>query len=411
MSRRKKLSPIIVIFLTIFIDLVGFGIIIPLSPYLSRTFGASPAEIGWLMAIYSFMQFIFAPLWGRLSDRVGRRPIMLVSILGGFVSYLGFAFATSFTGLFLARMFAGICGANVSTAMAYIADISSEKDRSKSMGLIGAAFGLGFIFGPIIGGFAGEIGNKIGSVPPWGMNFGALVAATISLINFLLALRILDESLPLERRAINIANVKPSRFKMLFKHIRTPTVGPLIFLFFMSGLAMAHMESNLFIYVFDVFNWSQMKANVGFAYVGVVMVITQGYLVRKLLPKFGESNLLPRGIFLMAIGFAGIGFAHSTGVMALVMTALALGNGLTNPSILGSISLLTDGSEQGEVMGVTQSLASLARILGPPMGGFFYQTITPAAPFWVAGGISTIGLLLVITIKGKIPISGRQTNP
>lgn len=411
MSQRKKLSPVIVIFLTIFIDLVGFGIIIPLSPYLSRMFGASPAKIGWLMAIYSLMQFVFAPFWGRLSDRVGRRPIMLISILGGFGSYIGFAFATSFKGLFLARMFAGICGANVSTAMAYIADISSEKDRSKSMGLIGAAFGLGFIFGPIIGGFAGEIGDKIGSVPPWGMNFGALIAAAISLINFLLALKILDESLPAEKRAIAANRVKPSRFKMLFKHIRTPTVGPLILLFFLSGLAMAHMESNLFLFVFDVFKWSQMTANLGFAYVGVIMVFTQGYLIRKLLPRFGERSLLPRGIFLMGIGFIGIGFANSIATMALVMTALALGNGLTNPSILGSISLLADGSEQGEVMGVTQSLAALARILGPPMGGYFYQTITPAAPFWIAGGISAIGLLLVITIRGKIPVSGRQTNP
>lgn len=410
MSEKKKLSPLVVIFLTIFIDLVGFGIIIPLSPYLSRTFGASPVKIGWLMAIYSLMQFIFAPFWGRLSDRLGRRPIMLVSICGGFVSYLGFAFATSFWGLFLARMFAGICGANVSTAMAYIADVSSEKDRSKSMGLIGAAFGLGFIFGPVIGGFAGEIGKKIGSVPPWGMNFGALIAAGISLLNLILAWRILTESLPVEKRGKS-SQEKKARLKLVFKHLHTPTVGPLILLFFICGLAMAHMESNLFIYVDDVFKWSPLKANMGFAYVGLVMVFTQGYLIRKLLPRFGERSLLPRGIFLMAVGFIGIGFAKSTGVMALVMTALALGNGFTNPSILGSISLLTDGREQGEVMGVTQSLAALARILGPPLGGYFYQTLAPAAPFWVAGGITLLGLLIVITIRGKIPVSARRENP
>lgn len=409
MSEKKKISPLVVIFLTIFIDLVGFGIIIPLSPFLSRNFGASPAQIGWLMAIYSLMQFVFAPFWGKLSDRIGRRPIMLVSIFGGFGSYVLFAFATSFAGLFVARMFAGICGANVSTAMAYIADVSSEKDRSKSMGLIGAAFGLGFIFGPVIGGFAGEIGKRIGSTPPWGMNFGALVAAAISLINFLLAVKILKESLPIEKRGG--VKVKPSRFKMLFKHLHTPAVGPLILLFFMSGLAMAHMESNLFIYVDDVFKWPPFKANLGFAYVGLVMVFTQGYLIRKLLPRFGERSLLPRGIFLMAIGFAGIGFAHSAGVMAVVMTALALGNGFTNPSILGSISLLTDGREQGEAMGVTQSMAALARILGPPMGGYFYQTVSPAAPFWIASGIAALGLLLVITIHSRIPASGRRENP
>ncbi len=409
MKQRKSLSPLVVIFLTIFIDLVGFGIIIPLSPYLSREFNASPAQIGWLMSIYSLMQFIFSPFWGRLSDRIGRRPVMLVSILGGVVSYSVYAFATTFTGLFIARMFAGICGANVSTAMAYIADLTDEKERSKSMGLIGAAFGLGFIFGPVIGGFAGEVGMKLGSVPPWGMNFGALVAAAISLLNFLLAYKILKESLPLEKR--HAVSVKPSRIKLIFKHLHTPTVGPLIILFFMCGLAMAHMESNLFIYVDDVFNWSHLKANLGFAYVGVVMVFTQGFLIRKLLPRFGERNLLPRGIILMAIGFAGIGFANSAGVMALVMTALALGNGFTNPSILGSISLLTDGREQGEVMGVTQSLAALARILGPPLGGYYYQTFAPAAPFWIAGAIAAAGLLIVITIRAKIPVSGRRENP
>jgi len=402
------LSPLLVIFITVFLDLVGFGIIIPLSPFLSREFNADPVQIGWLMSIYSLMQFIFAPIWGRLSDRIGRRPIMLFSLFGGALSYLIFAFATSFSGLFIARLFAGICAANISTAMAYIADITHEKDRSKNMGLIGAAFGLGFIFGPVISGLSMEIGFKINSRPPFGMNFPALIASGLCFLNFLLAFKILKESLPPEKRGQ--APARASRIKNALKHLSRPVVGPLILVFFLCGLGMAHMESNLFLYVSDIFNWSNKKASFGFAYVGIIMVITQGYLIRKLLPKWGERILLPMGLFMMVIGLAGIGISNSVGVLAVIMTILALGNGFTNPSVLGGISLMSDSREQGEVMGVTHSLASLARILGPPLGGWYYKHFSPSAPFFVAGIMVFVALIIVSLLISKIPNSGRQNH-
>ncbi len=405
MSSKKK-SPLFIIFVTVFIDLVGFGIIIPLSPYLAIKFNATPTEIGWLMSVYSLMQFVFSPFWGNISDRVGRRPIILLSLFGSGASYLAFAYSTSLTGIFLSRLFAGVFAANISTAMAYIADVTPEKDRSKSMGLIGAAFGLGFILGPIIGGFAGDFGTRLGDAPPLGMNFSAIVASVLCFANFFIATRVLKETLPPEKRN-SVGREKPSRFKMIYKHLRTPTVGGLIFTVFLSGLAMAHMESNLFIYVHDVFQWPQLKANLGFAYVGVIMVITQGYLIRKLLPRWGEKILLPLGLITMAVGLAGIGFSRDVTTMAIVMTLLALGYGFANPSTLGSISLLSNERQQGEIMGVTQSLSALARILGPPLGGLYYQKISPSAPFWIAGGVCLLALLIVGRILKNLPAHGK----
>ena len=182
-----KKNALFVIFMTVFVDLVGFGIIIPLTPFLSRKLGATPFEIGALMTVYSLMQFLMSPFWGSLSDRLGRRPIILVSLLVSSLSHLGFAFSTTLVGLFLARMFAGIGGANISTAMAYIADVTDKKDRSKGMGLIGAAFGLGFVLGPFLGGFFGELGTHFGSEPPLGKSLAAVVASAICLFNFVIA--------------------------------------------------------------------------------------------------------------------------------------------------------------------------------------------------------------------------------
>ncbi|HEX4923760.1 MAG TPA: MFS transporter, partial [Bdellovibrionales bacterium] len=222
----KNKPALFIIFLTVFIDLVGFGIIIPLSPYLATRFGATPFEVGMLMAIYSFMQFLFSPVWGRLSDRFGRRPIILISLFGTGLAHLVFAFSSQLWMLFVSRALAGVAGGNISTAMAYVADITGEKDRSKGMGLVGAAFGLGFILGPVIGGVLGEVGLKISEAPPFGAGFPALGAAALCLFNFLLGLRILAESLPPERRRVRHAN--GNRFEVITEYFRRPVIGPLL---------------------------------------------------------------------------------------------------------------------------------------------------------------------------------------
>lgn len=407
----------IVIFFTVFIDLVGFGIVIPLNPYLARQFHASPTEIGLLMSVYSIMQFLFSPFWGGWSDRIGRRPVILVSLLGGALSYLVFAFADTLWLLFVARAMAGVFGGNISAAHAYIADVTSPAERSKGMGLIGAAFGLGFIFGPLLGGLLGAFGQTLGSHPPFGMSFSALGAAALCFGNFLLAVIVLKESLPLEARGRRLSDEssRPShephrrrRFQEIARHVRRPMAGSLIFVFFLSGLAMAQMESMLFPLVADRFQWDLKTSSYGFAYVGFLMVITQGWLIRKWMPKFGEPPLLALGLALFGISLFGIAVSNSVAVLAVTMTVLALGNGLMRPPNLGLISLLTPAEEQGAAMGVTNSLASLGRIIGPALGGVLYQNVSQGAPFVLAGGLTALALALVVSKYDRLPIAGRK---
>jgi multidrug resistance protein len=401
-------SPLLVIFLTVFIDLVGFGIILPLSPYLARAFDATPTEIGLLMSVYSLMQFLFSPFWGSLSDRIGRRPVILISLFGGGLSYLAFAFGESLWVLFAARAFAGLFGGNISTAHAYIADVTTSENRSKGMGLLGAAFGLGFIFGPLLGGVFALWGKQLGSTPPFGENFPALGAAVICLANALLATFVLKESLPAGLRRAPREHKK--RFSLIMAHLRQPLVGPLIWVFFLSGLAMAQMESMLFPFMDDRFNWDMHQASYGFAYVGVIMVFTQGYLIRKWMPRSGEPKLLTAGLALFGVSLFGIAMSHSIPMMAIAMTVLAVGNGLMRPPNLGMISLLTPANEQGSVLGVTNSLASLGRIVGPVLGGWLYQNFDQSAPFHLAGALALIALFLVLARFARLPVTGKKVS-
>lgn len=403
-----KRSPLLVIFLTVFIDLVGFGIIIPLSPYLAREFAASPKQIGLLLSIYSITQFLFSPFWGSLSDRVGRRPVLLVSIAGGALAYLLFAFSTSFWLLFAARALAGFFGGNISTAHAYIADVTTPEERSKGMGLIGAAFGLGFIIGPVLGGVFGLIGQSLGSAPPFGLSFSALGAALICIFNFLFAWRKLPESLPPEKR-VNVRS-RRKRLAELWSQLQRPKVGSLIFVYFLSGLAMAQMEAMLFPYVDDVFHWDLQKASFGFAYVGILMVLTQGVFIRRWMPRFGEPLLLSAGLALFSLSLFGIAFSTTVFVLAVTMTVLALGNGLMRPPNLGLISLLTPADEQGAVMGVTNSTASLGRIIGPVIGGLLYEKAGRPVPFLFAGFLAAIAFVIIAVMYGRLPVSGRLST-
>jgi DHA1 family tetracycline resistance protein-like MFS transporter len=388
---QKK--PLLVIFLTVFIDLVGFGIIIPLSPYLARTYGASPLHVGLLMAIFSTMQFLFSPVWGRISDRVGRRPVLLISIAGTALAHLLFYFASELVMLFVARALAGIFSANISTAMAYIADVTNEKDRSKNMGLIGAAFGLGFICGPVLGGVLSDHGQS----------FPALVAAGISAFNFFFAFFVLKESLSKENRRLA---ERKSRVKNIFEKLQRPVVGSLLFGLFAVSFSMANMEATLFLFVHDRFGWSAQLASYGFAYVGVCIALTQGIIVRKVLPRVGERWMLIWGFLFFSIGMWLTSVSHSITILAIAMTVLALGNGFVTPSLNGALSLLTSPKEQGEVLGVGHSLSALARIFGPPLGGFLYMNLGQPVPFVFAGLLGTIGFFIIWTQRQKIPMAG-----
>ncbi len=389
--------------MTVFIDLVGFGIIIPLSPYLARQFNASAVEIGWLMAIYSLMQFLFSPFWGGLSDRIGRRPVILISLAGSFLSYLLFAFSTNLPALFIARALAGGFGGNISTTHAYIADITTKENRSKGMGMLGAAFGLGFIFGPLMGGFLSIIGEHLGQLPPFGKSFSSVGAAVLCFANLIFAFFKLPESRNTLHPSTSAEhNPKVNRLKKIFQEVLRPLTGPLMIIFFLTGLAMAQMESMLFPYMNDRFGWDMKMSSYGFAYVGVLMVLTQGYFVRKWMPRFGEVRTLMIGLVLFSISLAGISMSANILAMGIVMTLLALGTGLMRPPNLGLISQLTSPEEQGLVLGVTNSLSSLGRIIGPLIGGFFYQQIAKNSPFWLASIVVIAAIFLLVFVNKKL---------
>ncbi|NUN04453.1 MAG: MFS transporter [Bdellovibrio sp.] len=403
MSSTSNKSRLAIIFFTVFLYLVGFGVVIPIIPILSRNFGATALETGLLLSVYSLMQFLFAPFWGRLSDKLGRRPILLFCLVGEGLSYVLFAWARSLEWLFIARLLAGFFGASLSTASAYISDITPKHERSKGMALIGAAFGLGFVVGPALGGAFALWGHSINPAPHFDTSFSAYWVAALCFANFLFGLKFLSESLNEKSESA----AKKKRFSLLWHYLNLKTVGPLILVFLLSSLAMSSMEATLILFMGEKFQWTIKQVSFGFAYIGVIIVFTQGFLVRRLLPKWGERKVLRLGLTLFALGLTTIAVSENLTFMAIAMTLLSLGNGLSNPSILGSISLLTDPAEQGATMGVTQSMASLGRIIGPALGGFLYGTVTITAPFWASGLLAFLGLAVALVIYKFIPEHGR----
>jgi MFS family permease len=343
------------------------------------------------------MQFLFAPFWGRLSDRWGRRPILLMSLIGGSISYLGFAFAPSLTWLFISRSFAGVFAANISTAHAAMADMSTKKDRASAMGLIGAAFGLGFIVGPSLGALFGYLGNKLGNEAPFGLFFPAFMAFVITLLNFVWAYFKLPET--------RVADSAPVETKPSWWHFGRQSflVSYLIVVFFLANFAMPLMEVMLFPFVNDRFNWGFEQSGMGFAVVGLVMAFTQGYLVRKVMPKWGERKTAVIGMAVLGVSFYLISLSHTLALLSVAMLLLAIGNGLMRPSLLGIVSLLSSEKEQGVVMGASQSAASMGRILGPILGGWLYTTQGQPSPFFAAGCFTLLGFFALIFKYKALP--------
>lgn len=434
MSNQR--SALAVIFITVFIYLVGFGVIIPIIPSLAKDFGATSIQVGLLMSGFSAMQFLFAPFWGRRSDRLGRRPILIFCLIGEACSYLLFAFAKNFEMLLFARIIAGFFGASISTASAYISDVTPKNERSKGMALIGAAFGLGFLIGPVIGGGLMIWGQSLSAEPHFGTSFASLWVGGFCLATAAFAYFRLPESLPsianktkevahadsstktdasattsmsTETAATSVLDALLQRFRQMVTYGQRPLLGAMIFIFFLNTMAFAQMESTLVLLVKEKFLWTTKDITFGFGYIGLISVFCQGYLVRKLIPIFGERKLLAFGLITLSLSLLGIGFASSIPMLAVVMTTLSIGSSFTNPNILGSVSLLSSSDEQGVVMGTAQGVASLGRILGPVLGGALYQFFPSYAPFVAGFAISFTGFLLVAKLYSRLPESGKKT--
>lgn len=352
--KLKKVLPIL--FLIMFLVMVGFGIIIPVMPFYAEQLGASPTVLGLLMGTYSFMQFLFAPLWGRVSDKIGRKPVMMIGIFGLSLSFFILAFSTEIWMLFVARIIGGILSAaNMPTVMAYVADITTEEERSKGMGAIGAATGLGFIFGPAIGG----IFTKIDLHTPF------YLAGFISLFTLLLVLFILKESL------VYSQNKKAVQEKLLWKQAIASPLAMLYFLQFFVSLSLSGLETTFAYFGAQKAGIDSVTLGYIFMIMGFAGAIVQG-LLGKLTGKFGEGKIIQAGILVSALGFALILFVNNFTTAAIFLSIFGIGNGVIRPSIS---SLLTKKSTagHGETTGYLSSFDSLGRIIGPVLGGALYS--------------------------------------
>jgi len=413
MVLMQNKSHLTIIFITVFLYLVGFGVMIPIMPMISREYGASPLQIGLLMSSYSLMQFTFAPFWGRLSDRYGRRSILLTCLAGEVISYIAFGLADSLSGLFIARTLAGFFGASISTASASISDITPKAERSKGMALVGAAFGLGFVVGPALGGFFALSGDSLfpqrGGL--FGMQFAAFGVSAICLSTFIFAWFKLKETVHLSRLDQETRDSTKTggqnRFAVLGRFLRQPVTGALINNFFLNSFAMSIMEATLILLTADKFGWGIKEVSFGFAYIGLMSALNQGLLVRKLLPLFGEKLILFTGLLVQLISFLLIYQADSVTILGLAMTLLSIGNGFVNPSLLGSISLSAKAEEQGEVLGTAQGTAALGRILGPALGGYLYASVSWGSPFLASALLIFVSLTVSIKLRKKLPNSAK----
>lgn len=397
----------LVIFLTVFIDLIGFGIVVPLIPIYSREFGGNGWIIAAVIASYSAMQFVFSPIWGKLSDRYGRRPILLISTAGAAISYVIFAMASLHGNLWLlfaSRLFAGACGGNITVAQAYVADISKPEERSKKMGLIGMAFGLGFIFGPAISGVMNHFYGP--TAPGW-------AAAALCALNFFLTFFILAESLKPE--SIQAAN-RP-RFAQWGHTLSQPKIGLLILLFFLATFAFSCFECTLGLLIMDQFKLggiSESSHSVGtitslFIFCGLISAMVQGGAIGKLVKKFGEPKLIAASMLMTGVSLVLLPLVHGSGPlkwsalihdlpwieMLAVLALLAFGSSLSRAPLFGLLSNLTPANEQGATIGVAQSAGSLARILGPLFANPLYMH-SPLLPYAICGAISILAGMVAL---------------
>ncbi len=391
----KNKSTLVVIFLTIFIDLLGFGIIIPLLPSFSvNVLHINEFMIGLIAGIYSLMQFLFTPVWGFLSDRYGRKPILVMSLIGSVVSNLLLAFV--FSGiilsasiLVLARAFAGIFAANISAAQAVISDVTSHEERTKGIEMISAAFALGFVFGPSIGGVLSQ---------SFGYSFPVYISAVLSLIAALLCIFIFKETLSVEIQLKNRLSKKrynPLNLRIFLTALSNKTYGKYMIIFFVAVFSFSNIFGTfqLFAERKEGLNMNQAEIGFIFSFMGLTGALVQIFLLKIINRKIGEENTLILGCFIAIFGLGLIGFSTNLIFLLFVIVILSLGNGLNNTVSISMLSQSIGKEEQGTILGINQSLGSLARFLGPVWGGFVYQFMGYKYPF-LTGGF----FMLIITL-------------
>jgi DHA1 family tetracycline resistance protein-like MFS transporter len=400
MSRPR--SPLFVLFLTVFIDLIGFGIVIPILPLYAEHFHASPVAIGWLTGIYSGMQIIFTPILGKLSDRLGRRPVLFVSIVGTAIGFALMGLARGLPLLFAARILAGITGGNIAIPQAYIADVTAPEKRSRAMGLIGAAFGLGFTFGPLIGG----VMSRISYSAPFYFSAG------LAVINAALVYLILPESLSREHRA---RPHEQASIVEVFRHGRGAMFAIVIATYFFLIVGFSIMTTLFALFTEKKFGYDAQANGYLFGFVGIVSVIVQGGLIGRLIKMFGEVALARTGMILTTISLVLLPMSNGLAFLLLVCAGLSAGSGFASPPLSGLASQMVEASWQGRALGVMQSAGSSARLLGPLLGGWLltFDLRKPLAqygytPFLAGAALCFIGAIFAFSFNK--PAKNRSTE-
>ncbi len=401
-QRRRALA---VAFVTLFLDLLGFGVIIPIQPFYAESFGASPTVVTLIGASYSLMQLVFAPVWGRLSDRIGRRPVVLISVAFGGVGFLVFGLAQSLPMLFAARMIAGFGNANLGTVQALVADVTPGHERAKAMGILGAAFGLGFVFGPVIGGL---VGSAMGPAAP------AFVSAALAGVNWLLAFALLPETRrpgPQAERAVRGLRA----FAAVRAVVNVPRLLAVIFVF-TTGFSL--METALALFVEHEFVAQDiLGTDAGhraatrlttwvLLAVGVTAVVVQGGLIGPARRRLGEKALIVGGAALCALSFVGIAWAPSYALLFAPVVVLSVGSGLFSPSQSSLLSRSVDAERQGLTLGLSQSMSALGRILGPAVSGLLFER-AHGLPFLVGAALLAAGAAVALGLRpAERPVGG-----
>jgi len=386
-ATRSRLG---VIFVTVVIDLIGFGIILPILPVYAQRFGAQGIGYGALVFVFSAMQFVATALLGRLSDRIGRRPILLTTMLFNAAGYVLFAFAPSYAALFLARVISGFASGNISAAQAYVADITPPAERARGMGILGAAFGIGFVLGPMIGGLAD---HYFGHLAP------GLIAAGLSLINFISAGVILRESLAEQHRT-----ARPLfDFGHMAEALKRPQLRPLMLVWLIAPFAFAGYTVALPLHATKALGWGAKELGWLFVVIGVIAAAVQGFLFGRLERPIGARRLLVVGLFGMGVSIAVVPFVTSSLWIYGWTVPLAFANSLFAPAASGLVSVYADPTEQGTILGAAQAFAALGRSLGPLGAGWAYDGLGARSAFVLAGAVMLVGGLVSLELEATTP--------
>ena len=379
---KSKFSSTFVIVMTLFIDAIGFGIIIPLLPFYTQTLQAGSAALGILVASFSIMQFFFSPVLGRFSDSVGRKPVLLISILVSTLSYVIFGFANSFPLLLLSRIIAGIA-TETAVAQAYIADVTTEKDRVSGIGKVTAAHGAGFIVGPAIGGF----------LSVYGFWAPGIAAAFLTLINLLFVVFFLPESRVNNRLSNHVEPKLGNNSNKILDALKKPVVGSVLIIHFVVFLAFSAIPVIVPLLGIAYFALGSIEMSYLFIYIGTVQILLQGFILGRLAQKFGEETLIVIGPLLMIIGVFLMPLIPSILVFLVSITMIASGSGIMRTAVPSFLSKMTPADEQGGILGVASSILSIATVPGPLIGGFLFELAGVTAPFLGSSAILAVGVV------------------